>query len=133
MKLTVLFFFLLSLAIEISRAAERVPWTTSRVLGSPEKPYEFKLERRFSALSFTNPVDLAYSRELKRWLLGEQGGKLFSFDESGQKLTLVADFAALQGREGSFYALTLDPNFATNAFLYVCYAQKPDLPDGSRV
>ncbi|MGZ8921604.1 MAG: PQQ-dependent sugar dehydrogenase, partial [Limisphaerales bacterium] len=110
-----------------------MPWTTSRVLGSPEKPYEFKLERRFSALSFTNPVDLAYSRELKRWLLGEQGGKLFSFDESGQKLTLVADFAALQGREGSFYALTLDPSFATNVFLYVCYAQKPDLPDGSRV
>ena len=113
--------------------AERVPWTTSRVLGSPEKPHDFKLERRFDSLSFTNAIDLVFSRELNRWFLGDQSGKLFSFDARGKNLNLAADFSSLQGRDGAFYALTLDPNFRSNRFVYVCYAQKPELPDGSRV
>jgi putative heme-binding domain-containing protein len=114
-------------------AAQRVPWTSSRVKGSPEKPAKYKLERRFDSLSFTNPVDFAYERELKRWFVGEQGGKVYTLDSSGKRLQLAADFARLQGREGSFYALTFDPNFQSNSFIYVCYAQKSDLPEGSRV
>lgn len=114
-------------------AVERVPWTTSRVMGSPEKPYKYKLERRFNHLPFTNAVDFVYSREVKRWFLAEQAGKLYTFDADGQKLQVAADFASLQGREGSFYALTLDPNFDSNSFIYVCYALKAELPEGSRV
>ncbi|HVK58110.1 MAG TPA: PQQ-dependent sugar dehydrogenase, partial [Candidatus Kapabacteria bacterium] len=116
-----------------SYAAQRAPWTTSRILGSPDKPYSHKIERRFEGLSFTNPVDLTFSRELDRWFLGEQGGKIFSFDQAGRKLSLAADLSNLMGREGSFYGLTLDPDFKSNRFLYVCYAQKPELKDGSRV
>jgi putative heme-binding domain-containing protein len=114
-------------------AAERVPWTTSRVIGSPEKPPKYKLERRFSGLQFTNAVDFAYSRDLKRWLLAEQGGKVYTFDAEGKGLQLAADFLPLQSREGSFFAITFDPDFKSNSFLYVCYAQKSDLPDGSKV
>src|SRR5688572_1008276 len=102
------------LASFLAHPAQRVPWTTSRVLGSPEKPHDFKLDRRFASLSFTNPVDLVFSRELNRWFLGDQAGKLFSFDTNGANLNLVADFSSLQGREGAFYALTLDPNFKSN-------------------
>ncbi|HEX7862803.1 MAG TPA: PQQ-dependent sugar dehydrogenase [Verrucomicrobiae bacterium] len=114
-------------------AAERVPWTSSRVLGSPEKPYKYQLERRFPHVNFTNAIDFTFSRELERWLLGDQSGKLFSFGSQGQKLSLAADLAELMGREGSFYALTLDPNFRSNRFIYICYAQKPELKEGSRV
>jgi len=114
-------------------AAERVPWVTSRVMGSPEKPYKYKLERRFDRLPFTNAVDLVFSREVKRWFLAEQGGKVYTFDSDGERLQLAADFASLQGREGSFYAITLDPDFQSNSFVYVCYALKAELPEGSRV
>jgi putative heme-binding domain-containing protein len=114
-------------------SAQRVPWTTSRVKGSPENPLKYKLERRFDGLLLTNPVDFAYSRELKRWFVGEQGGKVYTFDSAGRQLQVAADFGPVQGREGSFFAFTFDPNFRSNSFLYVCYALKSDLPEGSKV
>src|SRR5687768_9457034 len=81
-------------------AADRVPWTSSRVKGSPEKPLKYKLERRFDSLLLTNPVDFAYSRELKRWFAAEQAGKIYTFDSAGRQLRLAADFGPVQGREG---------------------------------
>lgn len=133
MKHTVLLLLAVASLAAHCMAAQRLPWTTSRIRGSPDQPFGYTLERRFGGLSFTNPVDLAFLREIDRWMVGEQGGKVFSFDRRGQNVSLAADFGPVIGREGSFYALTFDPNFASNRFVYVCYAQKPELPDGSRV
>ena len=41
--------------------AERVPWTTSRITGSPEPPPPYQTERIYPRLKFTNPLDVAYA------------------------------------------------------------------------
>lgn len=117
----------------VQAADGRVPWTTSKFQSSPETPAKFRLTRAFTNLAFTNPIDVAYSPELGRWFVGEQSGKIFSFDAAGEKKNLAVDLGPLQGREGAFYALAFDPRFASNRFIYICYALKPELPDGSHV
>jgi putative heme-binding domain-containing protein len=113
--------------------ARRVPWATSRIQGSPEKPSKYRLERIHPGISFTNPVDLTYNTNLARWFVAEQGGRIFTFDADGKKLQLAADFGPLQGRDGNLYAITFDPGFATNHWVYLCYVLKSDLPNGSHV
>ena len=54
-----------------------MPWTTSRVTGSPEPPHPFKIERAFPNLQFKNPLLMARTGD--RFFVGEQGGKIFSF------------------------------------------------------
>src|ERR1700682_947164 len=36
--------------------AQRTPWTTSRLTGSPEPPHPYKIERVFPKLTFKNPL-----------------------------------------------------------------------------
>ena len=36
----------------------RIPWTTSRITGTPEPPPPYTIERVFGNLEFTNPVVL---------------------------------------------------------------------------
>src|SRR5262245_53367754 len=37
----------------------RVPWTTSRLTGSPDPPHPYRIERAFPRLRFKNPLLLA--------------------------------------------------------------------------
>src|SRR3954469_604252 len=113
--------------------AQRVPWTTSHIEGSPEKPSKYRLDRIYPGILFTNPVDLTFNTNLSRWFVAEQGGRIFTFDPAGKHLQTAADFGPLQGRDGNLYAITFDPDFGSNHFIYVCYVLKSDLPDGSHV
>src|SRR5712692_5839032 len=76
-------------------AAARVPWTTSHVIGSPNPPAPYNAERRFPALSFQHPVDLALMPGSARFFILEQGGKLSSFlgHNNSQSTDLVFDFS----------------------------------------
>src|SRR5262245_23749753 len=57
----------------------RTPWTTSRVVGSPEPPPPFKVVRAFPKLKFEHPLLLARCPGSDRFFLGEQAGVLYSF------------------------------------------------------
>src|SRR5262249_55274031 len=59
-------------------AAERVPWTTSRVHGSPEPPDPYRVERAFPKLTFWNPLDAVRIPGTDRLVIVEQHGRLFS-------------------------------------------------------
>jgi hypothetical protein len=50
-------FFVLAFASSVL-AAERVPWTTSRIVGSPEPPKPYHVERVYPHLNFDQPVEL---------------------------------------------------------------------------
>ena len=45
-------------AASVSDKPARVPWTTSRLTGSPDPPLPFRLERAFPKIGFTNLVDI---------------------------------------------------------------------------
>ena len=65
----------------------RVPWTTSRVAGSPDPPPPYRVERVFPKLTFKNPLLMVRMPHSDRWCVGEHAGKLFSFrnDQSTAK------------------------------------------------
>jgi putative heme-binding domain-containing protein len=128
------------------RAAKRVPWTGSTIVGSPEPPPKFKVVRVLPNLKFNHPVLIRAVPGTNRLTVAEQHGKVFTFeDDPGAAAQLLHDFAkepklALTKDANQFdavYGLTFDPNFEKNRYCYVCYTvksdKKPNLDDGSRV
>src|SRR5262245_26824350 len=71
----------------------RPPWTTSRLLGSPEPPAPYRLVPAFGQLRFELPTSLEEIPGANRLLVTERGGRIFSFPrEPGiDRANLVAD------------------------------------------
>ena len=69
-----------SALIELSGLEKRVPWTTSKVIGSPEPPPPYRTEPAFPKLpKFDEPLDLTYAPGTTRLFVAERYGKIFSF------------------------------------------------------
>ena len=129
--------------------SSRVPWTTSRVTGSPEPPLPFKLERVFPKLKFAAPVDLCTAPGSDRWFVVEQLGKIYSFrnESTAHAPDLLIDLKKdLRGLDkvptckgvAAAYAIAFHPDFANNNYCYVCYVLDVPVPGpsaetGSRV
>ncbi|MCC6419828.1 MAG: PQQ-dependent sugar dehydrogenase [Gemmataceae bacterium] len=127
----------------------RVPWTTSRVTGSPDPPHPYRVERAFPRLAFRNPLLLVRAPGLDRLFVGEQAGRIVSFPDR-QDADRVEEFLDLQRDVRSWdpkskvrgidalYGLVFHPKFAENRYCYVCYVlgskeRGRELPDGTRV
>src|SRR6187200_2828624 len=80
-----------------SRAAEpekpfgleqRIPWSTSRLVGTPDPPPPYRLTRVFPQLSFKGPVFIAQDPVSDRLFVAEYDGRIYSFlpnDATGRK------------------------------------------------
>src|SRR6516165_5893328 len=73
--------------------SKRVPWTTSRLTGSPDPPPPYKIVRAFPKLTFKNPLLLRNAPGTDRLFIGEQEGRLYSFpnDQNVSKADLFLD------------------------------------------
>jgi putative heme-binding domain-containing protein len=114
---------------------KRVPWTTSRMIGSPDPPAPYALQRVFPKLSFTNPVVLTNAPGTGRLFVVELAGKIHSFPNRPDVAStdLLLDLPRHVRDAKQIYGLTFHPKFATNRYCYVCYVMKPELKDGTRV
>jgi uncharacterized repeat protein (TIGR03806 family) len=110
---------------------KRVPWTTSRVKGSPDPPTPYRTEVAFPKLKFFEPLDLAHAPGTDRLFVAERKGKIYSFanDPQVDKAELFLDLRK------TVYGLTCHPQFARNGYVYVTYVLEPDktLPKGTRL
>ena len=138
----------LSLAAEPSGTG-RVPWTTSRVVGSPEPPPPYRLVRVFPNLKFDKALLIACCPGSERLFVGEQSGKLYSFvNKPDATAELFCDLQKefktqhlLPDAKGfeSLYGLAFHPDFEKNRQCFVCYtldgknSRERNLKDGSRV
>lgn len=113
---------------------KRIPWTTSRITGSPEPALPYVTERVFPALKFTNCLDITHAPGSDRLFVVEQAGKIFSFPNRPdvQSADLVADLKQIPGVEQT-YAIAFHPDFARNRYCYVCYIKAADLDDGTHI
>jgi uncharacterized repeat protein (TIGR03806 family) len=68
-------------------------------------------------------------------LLGDLKGRVYSFadDANCKQADLALDVAKLHPDLTMFYGLVCHPNFDRNRYIYVCYALKNNVPDGSVV
>jgi uncharacterized repeat protein (TIGR03806 family) len=108
---------------------KRVPWTTSRIKGSPEPPPPFRSEVAFARLKFFEPLDLASVPGKNRLAVATRPGKIFTFvnDPGTPKADLLLDV------KKTVYAIAFHPQFARNGFVYVTYIVKDGTPNGTRV
>ncbi len=123
-----------SLALGAS-AAGRTPWTSNRVVGSPNPPAPYTVERLFPKLHFNNPVDLALLPGSDRLLVLEQGGKLFSFPVRAEveQVDPVFDFRSHHQPFDSAYTFAFHPRFAENRFVFVCYVEPGGRTNGTHI
>lgn len=131
-------------------AAVRKPWTTSKVVGSPDPPPPFKAVRVFPNVKFHHPDVIARCPGSDRLFVGEQEGTLYSvrnapdatkdlFFDLRKELKTI-DKLPGAGGVGELYGLVFHPKFQQNRYCYVCYTLRPKqpragerFPDGSRV
>jgi putative heme-binding domain-containing protein len=122
---------------QVARAAEgegRTPWTTGKVVGTPEPPPAFRAERLYPKIRFREPTEVDLMPGSDRWFVAEKGGKVFSFPKSGaaERADLVVDVTQLKAKWkqtvphfrgfDSLYGMTFHPDFKENHFIYLCYA-----------
>jgi len=109
----------------------RIPWTTSKIQGTPEPPSPYRTENAFPQLNFFEPLAIDRLPGTDRMIVAERPGKIFSFvaDPQTARKELLVDV----GR--TVYGVTAHPQFAKNGYVYVASvvnAAEPS-PDGSRI
>jgi uncharacterized repeat protein (TIGR03806 family) len=107
----------------------RVPWTTSRVKGSPEPPEPYRTEPAFARLKFDEPLDMAQMPGSNRLAVAQRRGKLFTFvnDPANASANPLLDL------KQNVYSITCHPRFAENRYLFVLTIGPDGTPDGNRV
>lgn len=89
-----------------------------------------KVRKTFSALSFTQPIDLQNAGDgSRRLFVAEQTGKIWSFSDStsttSKSLYLdISDKIETGGSEQGLLGFAFHPQFETNHLLYVHYSKK---------
>jgi putative heme-binding domain-containing protein len=113
--------------------AQRPPWTSNRVVGSPNPPAPYNVERLYLKLAFNRPVDIGTIPGTDRLFVLEQNGKLFSFPSRPdvERADLAFDFRSHHRPFDSSYSIAFHPKFAENGFMFVCYAEPSGRTNGS--
>lgn len=95
-------------------SADRVLWTTSKVIGTPEPPAEYTLNVAFPNLKFDQPLSMALIPGTNRIAIAERYGKVFTFpnDRNTSEKKLLIDF----GR--TVFGIVFHPDFAANGKFY---------------
>jgi putative heme-binding domain-containing protein len=115
--------------------ADRVPWTTSRVVGSPEPPRPYTVEVAFPKLSFDRPLELVFEPGSDRLAVAQLDGKVLTFpnDPEADATELMLDLKALHDGHSALYGLAFHPDYERNGRFFVCYTVANDAEDGTRV
>ena len=115
------FWFAHSLGHETIGIDHRVPWTTSRVKGSPEPPAPYRTEMAFPKLAFEGPLDMVRIPGSDRLAVVEWTGKIYAIpnDSTVEKPELLIELKPY------LYGLAFHPRFAENGYIYVCHTNEP--------
>lgn len=95
----------------------RVPWTSSRVIGTPEPPPPMRARQVFEQLKFTRPLYMTMEPgEGGRAMVVEQNGKVWAFkhDEQTKDKELFCEIA-----DHDTYSICFHPKFEQNHYVYV--------------
>ncbi len=113
----------------------RVPWTSSRLVGTPDPPPPYTVAPAFPRLVFEQPVVLASAKGTDRLFVGEVRGKVYSFpnDPACTRPDLVVDLKTIHRDASMLYGMAFHPKFAENRAVYLCYVLGDSQPDGTRV
>src|SRR5881396_287852 len=100
----------------------RIPWTTSRLIGSPDPPLPYTVERTFTNIKWQQPIFITAEPGTDRLFVIQQGGET---NKPSRILELrddpnadhVETFLAVSNR--LVYSFTFHPGYRTNGHVYV--------------
>ena len=122
------------------KPAPRPAWTTSRLVGSPDPPPPYVVERVFPKLKFTEPVIITHQADSDRLFVVERAGRIYSFLPTSEPTDPLAEAPALDvvidlpmeiEKAEAIYGLAFDPDFHQNRYCYVCYIISAESPTGT--
>jgi glucose/arabinose dehydrogenase len=100
---------------------KRIPWTTSRVVGSPEPPLPYKVKQTFAKLKLPFPIAVAREPATRNLIVVYQ---LRAWSGAGRIVRIKDDPDVEQSEEllaldGIAYGVAFHPEFAKNGYFYV--------------
>jgi glucose/arabinose dehydrogenase/mono/diheme cytochrome c family protein len=100
---------------------KRIPWTTSRVVGSPEPPPPYRVRRVLPALKVINPIGVVHEPGTENLLVIHQ---LVPWVGSGRILRVQDDGKGDQSEvflslDRTIYGVAFHPDFLKNGYLFV--------------
>jgi uncharacterized repeat protein (TIGR03806 family) len=100
----------------------REPWTTSRVVGSPDPPALYQVERVFPHLKLEQPVFLTPLPGRSRLLVLQRQGPIVTFEDKPnvEKVDLFLDI------KRQLNGLAFHPRFRKNGYVYVYSIDRPE-------
>tara|TARA_R110002096_G_scaffold159011_12_gene324678 strand:+ start:5660 stop:7936 length:2277 start_codon:yes stop_codon:yes gene_type:complete len=133
-------FVALALIFPVSpfvKAEERLPWTSSRLKGSPEPPLAYSAEPVWPALKFEKALDIARLPSRDLMFVVEQKGKIWilpgNLDEKTPQPRLFADLMSDLPEFESIFGMAFHPRFEENHEVYLFYRISSKLDDGTRI
>ena len=128
---------------------ERVPWTTSRLVGTPEPPPRFKTVNAYPNITFDQPTVVTPAPGSNRLYVGERFGKIYSFPDDPaiespdlfidlkEELKSIPVDGSVSG-VGSVYGIAFHPQYPAKPLVYITYTMNPKdrnapLLEGTRV
>ena len=109
-------------------AQERVPWTSSKIKGSPEPPPIYVAESVWPHITFDRPLDMTLLESEDKLFITEHDGNVFSLPAdmgaSPEKADLVFDARKTIPDLLRLLGLEFHPDFANNRRLFLYYALK---------
>ncbi len=101
--------------------AQRTPWNSSRLKGTPETPPAYRVERIRADQSFDHPTSI-HEIPGGKFLITQIDGKVFTLARHGDSAAaLVGDMAKVAGGSVGCFSAVPDPDFAGNGRLFVCF------------
>ncbi len=67
----------------------QVPWTSSKIQGSPAPPLPYTTQRVFTDVQLDHPTDVVWLPEAERWIATQLKGQIVSFENDPENATAV--------------------------------------------
>ena len=94
----------------------RVPWTSSRVVGSPEPPPPYRTRRAYSEQKFNKPVFLSEEPDTGRLLVAELNGKILALPTDESQASEPQLFFE---SDRQIYAFSFHPKYRENGYVFI--------------
>ncbi len=112
-----------------------LPWTTSRVRGTPEPAPPYAVEPAFPDLILEEPVVITAVPSTERLVVAQTNGQVVTFahDSDSQAVDVALDLSSERPGFNRLFGLAFHPDYARNGRIYLCYTVGRKVDDGTRV
>ncbi len=114
---------------------KRVPWTTSRIQGTPEPPLPYVTERVYPKLRFERPTTMIPVPDSDRMIVTQLEKEIVSFqrDAAASSFETAIDMTHVHPEFFQTFGIVFHPKYPQVPWCYITYQLKKQQPHGTRL